>query len=206
MGCAWWACAGQWWRMSSRGYVSRPLYGSGLTCEREVAGGVRPEGVDGRRARAHRMAGAPRIWRVPRTAGVTGIQACSSRRPARRGKRERNGGCLDMPGFGCLSTDRGTVSVSGRHQVPNQRRRLPRHRAQKFKGSGLHFLVIPGKGNCGVQSLLWVLPARSLPAKTRLGAFRHSRHLAASRQRSPPRRADRTARSPSFALPVSLAS
>ena len=155
------------------------------------AGGGRRCEAGGRRARAHRMAGAPRIWRVPRTAGVTGIQACSSRRPVRRGKRERNGGCLDMPGFGCLST---RLTRVGKRSAP------------KFKGSGVHFLVIPGKGNCDFQSLPWVSPARSLPAKTRLGAFRHSRHLAASRQRSPPRRADRTARSPPFALPVSLAS
>ena len=82
MGCAWWARAGQGWRMGSSGRVSRLVDGGGLTCEREGAG-------------AHRMAGALRIWRVPRTAGVTGIQACSSRRPARRGKRERNGVSLE---------------------------------------------------------------------------------------------------------------
>ena len=66
---------------------------------------MRPEGVGGRRARAHRMAGALRIWRVPRTAGVTGIQACSSRRPARRGKRERNGSVLTCLAW--VSLDRG---------------------------------------------------------------------------------------------------
>ena len=78
-------------------------HGSLMATAREGAGGVRTRGVGRRQARAHRMAGALRIWRVPRTAGVTGIQACSSRRPARRGKRERNGVSLACLAW-CLSS------------------------------------------------------------------------------------------------------
>ena len=58
-------------------------HGSLMATAREGAGGVRTRGVGRRQARAHRMAGALRIWRVLRTAGVTGIHACSSRRPTR---------------------------------------------------------------------------------------------------------------------------
>ena len=51
------ANAGQGRRMDSSGRVSRLLNGSGGTCEREGAGGVRPMGAVARRARAHRTAG-----------------------------------------------------------------------------------------------------------------------------------------------------
>ena len=101
MGCAWWARAGQGWRMGSSRRVSRLLDGNG------TGGSRRCEDEGRRQARAHRMAGVLRFWRVLRTAGVTGIHACSSRRPNRASASGRE--CLhkprEIPGREAISTE-----------------------------------------------------------------------------------------------------
>ena len=91
------------------------------------------------------MAGALRIWRVPRTAGVTEIHACSSRRPTRRGERERNGSVLTYLALG--------VSIPSRTPAGQENSTEFAPKA----AVALQFLFM----RTAVSSLPWVSPAGS---------------------------------------------
>ena len=127
-------------------------------------GGSRGCEAEGRRRAASEGAshgGALRIWRVPRTAGVTGIQTCSPRRPVRQGKRERNGSvltCLD--GFLGVSRSRTPLGqvVGTESQIDGG---VPRHRAPNHRRRLTVFLLLR-KAKTAASSLPWVSFAESL--------------------------------------------
>ena len=103
---------------------------------------------------------ALRIWRVPRTAGVTGIQTCSPQRPVRQGKRERNGSvltCLD--GFWVSFA---VVHRKGKLLAPSPKSTAACHgTVPQIKGGACCFSFI-AKSKTAASSLPWVSFAESL--------------------------------------------